>query len=116
MSLRYQGLTSPQANRLNIMPKKWFNLPATALRLLAVTFIALIFVERPLRAYADPGSGLLAWQLLGAVVLGAVYNFRRVLRRLKGFVRTKPQASPETAADSSTRQGQGGTRSGLFLS
>ena len=53
-------------------------------RLLAVTVIALIFVERPLEAYADPGSGLLVWQLLGAVVIGAVYQVRRMFQKLRG--------------------------------
>ncbi len=49
----------------------------TAFRILTL----LIFLEAPLRAYADPGSGLLLWQLAGAFFLGLVYQVRKFFGR-----------------------------------
>lgn len=37
----------------------------------------LVFLEAPLKAYADPGSGLLLWQLAGAFFLGVAYHIRK---------------------------------------
>lgn len=37
----------------------------------------LVFLEVPLKAYADPGSGLLLWQLAGAFFLGLLYQVRK---------------------------------------
>jgi hypothetical protein len=103
----------------NTMPKKCFNFSSTAFRLMTLTLIALVFVERPLHAYADPGSGLLAWQLLGAVVVGAMYQLRRVIRRIRGFGASdnSPDAIPQPpSANPDPGQAQGRTRDGLFLS
>jgi hypothetical protein len=47
--------------------------PHLALRVLTL----LIFLEMPLKAYADPGSGLLLWQLAGAFFLGVIYHVRK---------------------------------------
>ena len=68
----------------NTMNRKFFT-STHAARLLAVTLVALIFVERPLQAYADPGSGLLMWQVLAAVVIGAGYQVRRLVFKLRSF-------------------------------
>lgn len=43
----------------------------------------LICAEAPLKAYADPGSGLLLWQILAAFFLGGVYQARKVLSRIR---------------------------------
>ena len=46
-------------------------------------FLALgLFFERPAHAYADPGSCLLLFQSLGAAATGALFYFRRRLKRL----------------------------------
>jgi hypothetical protein len=37
----------------------------------------LICAEVPLKAYADPGSGLLLWQIVAAAFLGGVYQARK---------------------------------------
>ncbi|HEY3743484.1 MAG TPA: hypothetical protein VGL53_26750 [Bryobacteraceae bacterium] len=98
------------------MPKTCFSY-SSGLRLLALTVIAMIFVERPLQAYADPGSGLLAWQLLGAIVLGALYHVRRLIARLKDFAASRSAVPPaEPAKAEHQKAGQGGTDDGLFLS
>ena len=78
------------------MPKKRC-LSTNAAKLLAVTLIALVFVERPLEAYADPGSGLLMWQLLGAVILGAAYQVRRAVQKLRGLTVTAKSHTGEGA-------------------
>lgn len=49
--------------------------PHPATRALALMLIALV----PLRAYADPGSGLLFYQLASAFVLGVVYHVRKYI-------------------------------------
>jgi hypothetical protein len=33
--------------------------------------------------YADPGSGLLIWQIVGAFFLGCLYQVRKLLIRLR---------------------------------
>jgi hypothetical protein len=43
----------------------------------------LIIVIAPLKAYADPGSGLLIWQMAGAFFVGCVYQVRKFLLRLR---------------------------------
>ena len=76
----------------NTMNRKFFT-STHAARLLAVTVVALIFVERPLQAYADPGSGLLMWQVLAAVVIGAGYQVRRLVFKLRSFAsNSKPKS------------------------
>jgi hypothetical protein len=46
--------------------------------------LALLFVGAlPLRAYTDPGSGLLIWQMAGAFFVGCVYQLRKFLIRLR---------------------------------
>lgn len=87
------------------MPKKRYLSTHAVVRLLAVNLISLIFVERPLQAYADPGSGLLMWQLLGAVVIGAGYQVRRMIQKVRHFaLNQKPSHRVE------------GSKRGLFLS
>jgi hypothetical protein len=61
-------------------------------RLLTAVVIIMIFAERPLSAYADPGGGLLAWQLLGALAVGAVYRIRHALDWLQR--NRKPSRAP----------------------
>jgi hypothetical protein len=56
--------------------------------------IALSFsFERQALAYVDPGSGLLIFQGLSAVISGALFYFRRRLKNL--FTKTQP-TSPST--------------------
>jgi hypothetical protein len=43
----------------------------------------LVFLEIPLRAYADPGSGLLLWQVAGAFFIGVLYQVRKFFGRLR---------------------------------
>ena len=55
----------------------------------------LTMKHQPVRfAYVDPGAGLLAFQILGASVMGGYYLLRSRLRSL--FIRFKPK---RTAAD-----------------
>jgi hypothetical protein len=43
----------------------------------------LVFLEAPLKAYADPGSGLLLWQVAGAFFLGVLYQVRKFFARAR---------------------------------
>jgi hypothetical protein len=43
----------------------------------------LVCAEVPLKAYADPGSGLVMWQIVAAVFLGAIYQARKALTWLR---------------------------------
>ena len=43
----------------------------------------LVFLEIPLKAYADPGSGLLLWQIAGAFVMGVLFQVRQFFSRLR---------------------------------
>lgn len=52
-----------------------------------------IFLEIPLKAYADPGSGLLLWQVAGAFFVGLVYQVR------KFFQGPKQKFKPEGKAE-----------------
>ena len=44
----------------------------------------LLAAERPLAAYADPGSGALLWQVLVAGFVGALFYLRRLKTWLRG--------------------------------
>lgn len=51
--------------------------------LTAALFIALTFCfERPAYAYVDPGSSLLIFQSLSAIVTGTIFYFRRRLKAI----------------------------------
>jgi hypothetical protein len=39
----------------------------------------LVFFEREAKAYADPGSGALLWQILVAGFLGSLFYVRRAV-------------------------------------
>jgi hypothetical protein len=61
------------------------------LKYFAVTlalFLALgVFLERPAYAYVDPGSSLLVFQSISAMITGALFYFRR---RLKALITRTP--------------------------
>jgi hypothetical protein len=63
--------------------------------LASMLFVALSFSsERQAHAYIDPGSSLLIFQSLSAMVSAALYYFRR---RVKGlFTRTIPKSTDPT--------------------
>jgi hypothetical protein len=43
----------------------------------------LIVTTTPLQAYTDPGSGLLLWQIGGALVVGCLYQVRKFFARFR---------------------------------
>lgn len=54
-------------------------------------FLALgIFLERPAYAYVDPGSSLLVFQSISAMITGALFYFRRRLKSLITRTPVKP--------------------------
>lgn len=52
---------------------------------LALFFSVACFLERPAYGYVDPGSSLVMFQSVSAVVTGALFYFRRRLKAL--FIR-----------------------------
>jgi hypothetical protein len=62
----------------------------------ALFFLALGFsLERPAYAYVDPGSSLLMFQSVSAVVTGALFYFRRRLKGLFGRTSAGPSTTSE---------------------
>lgn len=57
----------------------------SGLRPLALCVLLLVGAEREARAYTDPGTGALLWQLLAAGLVSALFYFRR----LKSWVKAK---------------------------
>lgn len=55
--------------------KQFLNLPVRALFFMALVMFA---TEREARAYTDPGSGALIWQMLVAGLVGVSFYFRRI--------------------------------------
>jgi hypothetical protein len=55
--------------------KQFLNLSLRATFLIA---LAMFATEREARAYADPGSGALIWQMLVAGLVGVGFYFRRI--------------------------------------
>ena len=51
----------------------------TLLRVAALLLVAAF----PLKAYADPGSGLMIWQIAGAFFLGCIYQVQKFLVRIR---------------------------------
>jgi hypothetical protein len=66
------------------------------LKYFAITLMLLITLsfafERQAHAYVDPGSGLLIFQGISAVVSGALIYFRRRIKNL--FTKSRPTPSP----------------------
>ena len=55
-----------------------------ALRLLPLLLLLSFGTEREARAYTDPGSGMLIWQMLVAGFVGVMFYFRRLTSWFKG--------------------------------
>jgi hypothetical protein len=45
--------------------------------------VLLLVMPLPLKAYADPGSGIMLWQLGGAFLFGCLYHIRKFFIRLR---------------------------------
>jgi hypothetical protein len=54
-------------------------------RWLVVLLFVLIAAEVPLKAYTDPGSGIMIWQILAAGFVGVVFQ----VRKISGWVRSR---------------------------
>jgi hypothetical protein len=50
----------------------------SAVKVLFLVALAMFATEREARAYADPGSGALIWQMLAGVFVGIGFYFRRI--------------------------------------
>lgn len=58
----------------------------------AVWFFGVInLIAVPAHAYVDPGSGLLALQIIGSTLAGAMFLIRKRIRDMFGFFSRKPR-------------------------
>jgi hypothetical protein len=55
--------------------RQFLNLPLRAFALIA---LAMFATEREARAYTDPGTGALIWQMMVAGIVGVGFYFRRI--------------------------------------
>jgi hypothetical protein len=79
---------------------------STLLVLFLVQIAALILAtEQVAQAYVDPGTGLLALQILGATVAGWIYILRRRVRALFGGPRSIMPAPQKRQNAGATREG-----------
>jgi hypothetical protein len=56
----------------------------------------LSLFERPAYAYVDPGTGLLAYQTLSAMIAGAIFCFRQ---KFKGLFTSGRTSMPDATSD-----------------
>jgi Skp family chaperone for outer membrane proteins len=68
-----------------------YKLKCFAITLMLLLTLSFAF-ERQAHAYVDPGSGLLIFQGISAVVSGALIYFRRRIKNL--FTKSRPAPSP----------------------
>ncbi len=75
----------------------------TALRAFAVfeMVVLLIALSKPAYGYVDPGSGLLAVQVGGSMLAGALFILRTKIRKL--FRMGSPEAKTESEKDLQAR-------------
>ena len=75
--------------------------PVLSLLTVLQIFVFLAAAVRPAHAYVDPGSGLLAFQIGGSMLAGALFVLRAKLRRL--FRRDEgTKREPAVAANAET--------------
>jgi hypothetical protein len=73
---------------------------------LAVVLQVIVFsaaAVKPAHAYVDPGSGLLAFQIGGSMLAGALFFVRAKIRKL--FRRDKPKPESAESIDASLPAG-----------
>ncbi len=56
-------------------PKLFLNLP---FRIIFLMVLVMFATEREARAYTDPGTGALLWQMMVAGLVGVGFYFRRI--------------------------------------
>lgn len=56
----------------------------------------LCALAQPAYAYVDPGSGLLAFQVISTTFAGIIFLIRRNVRRLFGAKRSRPKSEKAT--------------------
>ena len=49
--------------------------------------------------YADPGSGMLVWQLLTAVILGSLFHIKTIARKIREAIKNRREGSAIVRAD-----------------
>ncbi len=76
-----------------------------ALRTLGLLSVALLFGAAEARAYTDPGSGALLWQILVGALTGSLFYVRRIVNWFNRNKHAKVAAT-ETRFSESENHGQ----------
>jgi hypothetical protein len=86
------SVISPKMSKINHSQKeKHHEMRVPNSSVFCVALLLLLATAQEARAYTDPGSGALIWQMLAAGFLGLVFYFRRIW----SWVRTKMRGSAE---------------------
>jgi hypothetical protein len=72
---------------------KWKHLIGLG-RITAILICLLALTEKEARAYADPGSGAMFWQMLAAGAVGVMFYFRKFIRYFTSRSRLSEQRKP----------------------
>lgn len=48
--------------------------------------IILLATPQPARAYVDPGTGSMLWQMAAAAVIGSLFYVKKILRWIKNLL------------------------------
>jgi uncharacterized membrane protein len=70
-------------------------------RALALVVVALALMQSDARAYADPGSGALVWQMALAAFFACLFHIRRLTNWVSSLLRRRASLgnSPTDAGD-----------------
>lgn len=67
--------------------KPYVHLSHSIIKTLTISSIILVAAALPAYAYSDPGTGLLAWQLIASSVVGLLFYFRKILASFLGKIK-----------------------------
>lgn len=64
---------------------------SAGLRISVLLLCLLVGFEKEAKAYTDPGTGALIWQIIAAGFMGAMFYFRRIKTYLMSFRKKQDQ-------------------------
>jgi hypothetical protein len=70
---------------------RWYNLDIvnSTLRIAIVLLCLIVGFESEAKAYTDPGTGALIWQMVAAGFVGAMFYFRRIRTTISDFLKKR---------------------------
>jgi hypothetical protein len=64
-------------------------------RIAMLMLCLLVGLEIPAKAYTDPGTGALIWQMVAAGFVGAMFYFRRLRMFIAGLWKKEENKDPQ---------------------